>query len=428
MSTPLDVLSEPVGYLKFASYSEQRLKTKETSKREHYQKHVIIFGLQWIADGDSGFKFLAACTSKGEILIWKVPMSEAKSDFFKAIFRKTVCKGKLFSIRSELVGAKRLLIVSGDDGVLVFDWEKDLLNTHLHQSSSAGETNLAPAKQFRPYPSPLESRGVEVNEVQVLEQGNSAFLFGAGGDSFGVYKWDLETGQLLSNYSSPGSGYLHSIAILPSDRPGTLLAGSEAGKLELWDVHQDRSMAQIDLTSVTAADASSSSSASAVGANPASRKRAKTMPSRFVTSICAYDANWFTVAGGSCGNSAGTGFTRTNSIGGGIGNGFLATYHEPTRSLVSWADTREIPQQLAVLPSGMESSVQHSVLSVANEGVVSQFNALSLNVTRRQWCSPPSAYATAVSEDGKFTAIGGVGCLVDVFDSTGEKTFTLSIC
>jgi hypothetical protein len=99
--------------------------------------------------------------------------------------------------------------------------------------------------------------------------------------------------------------------------------------------------------------------------------------------------------------------------------------------MVAWAETRETPQQLTAIPASAESSFlsQHNLVSVANEGVVSHWNALSLNNDnrRRLWCTPPSAYAAAVSPDGQFTAVGGVGCFVDIFDPHGEKNLRLSI-
>ena len=97
-----------------------------------------------------------------------------------------------------------MLFACGDEGVLVFDW--DCLLTK--------DSTTSPSVQFQTHPSPLESSAIEVNEIQILD---GRYLFGAAGDSFGVYKWDLETEKLLANYSpSPGSGYFHSIQLVPA--------------------------------------------------------------------------------------------------------------------------------------------------------------------------------------------------------------------
>lgn len=300
-----------------------------------------------------------------------------------------------------------MLLVSGDDGVLVFDWE----------DIKTSPSTLSPTSKFQTHPSPLESRGIEVNDVQVL---NGKYLLGAAGDCFGVYKWDLETGKLVSNYTSPGSGYLHTLHLIPGQTTTTLLAGGEGGRVEFWDVTQDSSMGYIDLTTATAADASSNAATTTTPARPTHpTKRSKPPASRWISSICVLDENWFTVAGGS--NST-TSRSSSNS------NGFLATYHLPTRSLVSLVETRETPQHLTALPTLAESSIQHHLISVANEGIVSHYNALSLELTRKQWVSPPSAYAAAVSPDKKYTAIGGVGAYVDLFDDAGEKSLRLTVC
>ena len=318
--------------------------------------------------------------------------------------------------------------MSGDDGVQVFDWEKVILQSHLQQQPSSKankpEFLISPVSTFQTHPSPLESRKIEVNDFEVLRQGNNqAYLFGAAGDSFGAYKWDLETEKLVTNYSSTGGGYLHALRLLPadndSDSPQTLVTGGEGGKLHLWNVNSDKLMDQIDLAGASASNASSSSNPTLTRNNS---KRSKNTPSRWISSICAYDHNWVSVGGGS---SGGGGSSRG---GGSTTGGFLATYHTPTRSLISFVETRETPQQLAILPPSAESVSEHNLVSVANEGVVSNFNALTLERNRRVWSTPPSSYAVAVSDDGKYTAVAGVGCYVDLFSPSGEKSMRLSIC
>lgn len=320
--------------------------------------------------------------------------------------------------------------MSGDDGVLVFDWERDILQSHLQQQSSSKakqpEFSVSPVSTFQTHPSPLESRKIEVNDFEVLEQGNNqAYLFGAAGDSFGAYKWDLATEKLVANYASAGGGYLHALRLLPADNESdsqqTLLAGGEGGKLRLWNVNSDKLMDQIDLAAATISDLSSGASPTL---NRNNSKRSKNTPSRWISSICAYDHNWVSVGGGSSGGGGG-GSSRGGSS---TYGGFLATYHAPTRSLVSLVETRETPQQLTILPPSAESVSEHNLVSVANEGVVSHFNALTLERNRRVWSTPPSSYAVAVSDDGKYTAVAGVGQYVDLFSPSGEKAMRLSIC
>ena len=333
----------------------------------------------------------------------------------------------MYSIKLECVASKHLLIVSGDDGVVVFDWKKDIVECFRQDRGSSRakkpDFSVSPVSTFRTHPSPLESRKIEVNDFEVLLQGNSqAYLFGAAGDTFGAYKWDLSSEKLIANYASTGGGYLHTLRMIPSDNesspPQTLATGGEGGKMCVWDVYNDKLMDQVDLT---AANNTSAPSATSPALNRSNSKRSKNAPSRWISSICAYDQNWFSVGGGSTGGG--------NSRGGGSApGGFLATYHAPTRSLISFLETRETPQQLTILPSSAELVSEHNLVSVANEGVVSHFNALTLERTRRLWSTPPSSYAASVSADGKYTAVAGVGCFVDIFSPSGEKAIRLSIC
>lgn len=444
MSTPLIISSSQLPaeyYNQFSTYGAVRNECREKSQEEHFRKHVIIFGLTWITshsgggDDDDDGGFLAACTSTGELVVWAVPGLKGGVDGTPPIFRCKVSQGKLYSIKFEIVKAKSLLIVSGDEGVSVYDWEKEILQVHLlHQQSTKDKkvaALLSPLSTFRPHPSPLESHGIEVNDFEVLRDNgsNNSCIFGAAGDSFGAYKWDLTTEKLVANYApTAGGGYLHSLKLLPgsnSQPQTTLLTGGEGGKLNFWDVTTDKLIDQIDLATVsgvntsTSISTSSSSIQSPSSISRSNSKRSKVTPNRWISSICADDQNWFSVGGG----SGGGGGSRSNG-----GSGFLATYHAPTRSLVSFTETRETPQQLSMLPSSLDSGSDQSLVSVANEGVVSHFDALTLERTRRLWATPPSAYATAVSGDGKQTAVAGVGYYVDIFSRGGEKSMRLAIC
>jgi hypothetical protein len=252
-------------------------------------------------------------------------------------------------------------------------------------------------ERFKPHPSPIEKKSVQVNSFLVHKNHNGQYLLGAAGDSFGVYKWDLSTGQLVANYTSPENNSdtnksIYALHILTSPDEGstssTLLVGGEGQRLQLWDVNKDQWIGSINVAN-----------------NSNNNNRTKHASSKWISSIASHDPEWFTVAGG--------------STTGKIASGFLATYHARSRSRVAWADTREIPQQLA-------AADPPCLVCVANEGVVTQYHALSLERTKRQWCTPPSSYATAVS--GRYTAVAGVGCLVDVFDCDGENSKQLTVC
>jgi hypothetical protein len=271
--------------------------------------------------------------------------------------------------------------------VLVLVWIKDFIERLDEKSDDSLLSSLA---NFRPYPSASED-SIEINDVELAGK----HLFGAAGDAFGCYKWDLETQKLVTTYRSPNHGYLHSVELVPNNSGGSsnlILTGGEDGILGIWDRDQDKLVDKIDVTHV--AETTSRSSLS----------RKKQTSSLWISSIHARDENWWTIGGGSTG-------TRDKG-------GFLSTFHAPTRSMVASTETRETVQQL--------DFCNNAIVSVANESIVSHWNPLSLDQTHRVWCRPPSVYALAVSAKGKL-AVGGVAKTVDLFEDATQNTFTFSL-
>ena len=80
MSVQLEFPSTSVTYRQFESYSSLREQVKEACQRDHYKNHVILFGLAWMEE------YLAACTSLGELVVWKIS-EEENEDSTKAIYR-----------------------------------------------------------------------------------------------------------------------------------------------------------------------------------------------------------------------------------------------------------------------------------------------------------------------------------------------------
>lgn len=83
MSVKLELLSTPVSYRQFESYSAVREQVKQTCQQDHYKNHVILFGLAWMD------QYLAACTSHGELVVWKIAGEDDDNtmEFTKAIYR-----------------------------------------------------------------------------------------------------------------------------------------------------------------------------------------------------------------------------------------------------------------------------------------------------------------------------------------------------
>jgi hypothetical protein len=399
--TSTSSLPSPSQYESNFSYQEQWSKYKESYARSTNSTSVI-YDLDWWQDEQTNDLWLVGCTSAGDICVWRPPPplsldsdrdedqspEESKSrlndTYRKPLLRRRVSNGVLYSIQVTRHSDDRILLVTaGEDGVLIFDWNKDIIG-RLNENSNANAI-LAPMANFRPWPSALEDK-IEINDVQLC----GSHLFGAAGDAFGCYKWDLETQKLLTTYRSPGHGYMHSVEVVPNNSGGPsnlLLTGGEDGILGIWDRDKDKLVDKIDMANVPDSSAKSQS-------------RAKKQTSRWISSVLPRDENWWTVAGGT------------------EKGGFLSTFHAPTRSLIASIETHETPQNLAFC--------NNAIVSVANESVVSHWNPLSLERTHRVWCGPPSAYAAAVAPDGKL-AVAGVGNTVDLFENATQKTFVFSL-
>jgi len=353
------------------------------------------------------------------------------------------------------------VVVAGDFGVKILDWEADLgplllLQQQQQEEAGNGSTKTVSAAQpytgkvrahFKPFPSPFEDC-IEVNDFVL--HGNH--LYGAAGDQFGAYKWDINTEKVVCNYKEKGmaptaGGYLHTTELVPNT--SLLLFGGEGGILSLWDVAKDQPVDRFDMNNQQQANITTSTAASLQPRPPQSRQRTRpdsttttrnSSRSCWISSCKARDENWWSVAGGYSGSS--TDDDR--------GGGFVSTFHGPTRSLVSTVATRETPQQLAYYCSSSSSSSSSSstddyqtstLLSVANESFVSHWNdplSLCSNSSsssgdphcqnrQRVYCNQASAYAVTVSPDAKRIAVGGVGAVVDIFEQKTQYGMQLSL-
>lgn len=330
-------------------------------------------------------------------------------------------------------------------GVSIFDWETDILplirqneDDPLASSTTTVHTLPRSRQSFQPYPSPLERSNIEVNDFVVHKD----VVYGAAGDLFGCYKWDLETAKVVTTYSryrdhmsqqfnatvrynpstpgTPVGGYMHTVTLVPNTN--LILTGGEDGIVGMWDIDADQFVDELNVGKGLAEYCTSTSSrpllgndshpnrrSAAAAAAPTVAAKNDDYSDRWISSCVARDENWWIVAGGS-----------NHSVG-----GHVSTWHGPSRRLVSCVCTRETPQQLALLRDGDIANSNgigtpsSTLLSVANESYVSYWsNPLVLDSPDRQrvWCNQASGYAIAVSCDGQHIATGGVGSVVDVYE------------
>jgi len=408
---------------------------------------ATVFGLAFV-DPD----YLVACTAAGEVCVWKLQLlpaaetaalsssegnddddddDDANAEFSihhdhqkskqissnrSPVLRLKVSESSLYACqwiqRPTNNNNNSWLVVSGDDGVMLLDWETDILPLIAVQQEEVKhkEPVIQYSGKFRAhlkaFPSAFEE-SIEVNDFVV--SGNH--LFGAAGDAFGCYKWDIENEKVVRNYKEKGNtGYLHTAELLPDTN--LLLFGGEDGILSMWDVSTDHPVERFDLNRTSSEETSKPPSAQRRRRNNSTAGSSSSDESCWISSCKARDENWWTVAGG-CSHAG----------------GFVSTFHRPTRSMVSTVSTREAPQQLAFYHEKSSSTL----LSVANESFVSHWNnPLSLSSfdkpqRQRVYCNQASAYAVTVSPDAKRIAVGGVGSVVDIFEQKTQYGVQLFI-
>jgi hypothetical protein len=389
-------------------------------------QRTVVFGLAFYQN------YLVGCLNSGDICIWKMPnncndmtltCTDKEDDPFptvvvqsRPIVRLPVASHHqhhhhraLYQLRVVPRGNdKTWIVVSGDDGVHIIDWETEIVprlqeasSSTFHYSTRPGTTLLPkkdlvqPCMTFRPHPSIIPT---EINDFVVTQNA----LYAAAGDAFGCYKFDLETQTLVTTYNHLGrkstttkqKNHHPTTIITPmytvalTDHDQMLLLGGESGQLAMVETRTDYGCWNDPNLVVPNAS--------------------------WISSVVVRDAHWWNVAGG--GSSSSSSSSSSNSGGGGS----VSTLHGPTRSIVTTISTRETPQAILA-----RCNRQPSLISVANEHFVTHWKNpiafVSSPPPQRVWCHPPSAYAIAVApdtEEDDWIAVGGVGSIVDVFRST----------
>lgn len=357
---------------------------------------VTIFDLVFASAG-----ILVACTSQGELCFFHFPQSADEEDsdmeddmlprqkvVSKTCFYRfqVTNKGALYSVKVNIDSNRTWLIAGGDGGVWLYDW--DAIKTDMDNQSLL----VRPRHHFMLHPSPYETE-VEVNDTCF----RNGTLFGAAGDDFGCYKWDVETGKLVTTYQSK-RGFLQTLQMVPNTN--ILLTGGGEGALCMWDMQQDCLIDRLHIPD-------SGSDALKRSSQPFNNTR--------ISSAIARDENWWTIGGERRSNTLTSRNQSTSDT-----SGFIATIHGPTRTIVSQLGLRETPQKLAYVDND-------AVVSVSNESYVSHFNnPLSLENPQRVWCHSKSAFAAALSPTG-ILAVAGVGGSIDLYRNQTQLVGTLRL-
>ena len=442
---PVKNLPPPSIYEESLTYAKQWRQHQHSPSHSSSSDSDVIFDLAFFHNHQKNSPtHLVGCTGSGELCIWNIPpRSTIDNDYCdmddvvmesneqaadlksqqpsrKPICRLQVPTSKLYSV--QIVARETVndfwVVAAGNGGVWLYLWKQDiqpllLLNGSKQNNKSHLPTSLAPRLHFSLHPSAYESE-VEVNDTCIH---NGRFLYGAAGDAFGCYKWDLLSEQLVTTYgqqqpaSSRQRGYLQAVQIVPQSN--LLLAGGHEGVLGLYDIEKDQAVDRLDIGETLLSSNGGGTNSAVLGSYTA-RRRSSAAPTQqqWISSIVIRDENWWTVAGG-------IGKSHPQKK-----NGFVSTWHGPTRSLISIVETRERPQKLALYGKNNEA-----ILSVANEGFVSHYeDSLSLanNLPMRVRCEAPSAYAVEVALDQRI-AVAGVGGCVNIYEEGSQLTITLRL-
>jgi len=468
-------------------HNEQCLKELEARK----ELSTTVYGLQWspkLDDNCTGGRYLVACSSFGVVCIWDIlgdgkderqeyPISIGRrqdksclslhysnNDFLaksNPIVRFQACVGALYDLKFHHINGKQYLIVSGNIGVLVYQWEHVLAKLDeaagkYDSSSSQEESDLssiqrqtttihvAPVSNFKTHPSVTERQGVEVNCVSCDER--NGILYGAAGDLFGCYQWNLSTGQLIqtlsggvvtgfgsASSSSPSShtDFLHSVRAL-SDGSATVLTGGEDGKFGIWDGKEGKLIEMIDCRSAMNKGKLSNQSTDwqqwdrEGGNRPSSKTNSHSIwgPGHhlWVSGIDVDSGcNWAAVCGGAEGGG-GNNASRNGSASDLPSNagGFVTLWSLRTRSLVAGSATRENVQAVSY------SHAFDRMVTTGNEPIVSFRSRTDIQPQERAWLSSPSGFAIAVNEENGVMAVGGASRRVDLFTDVGNKTLSMT--
>jgi hypothetical protein len=314
--------------------------------------------------------------------------------------------------------SEKLLIVSGDPGVIIYKWSdfgraiqaiKDQHTTDFE--SLPNETpiiDITPITSFHPHPFPAEN--IEINSTSYDSINN--LLYGAAGDGFGCYQWDLDTQKLLGTFGGSVGGrgmnkghadYLHVVKTL-SD--GVVITGGEDGNLGFWNGKERKLIQMYNIQSTMDNKKALVSGQSSNRGFLSNTSTTWNNGSRLWVSSMDTNGNWLSLCGGAeNGNNSLAG--RSSSAP--ATSGFMTLWHLPTRSFTSGCVTRESINAVAYNP------YLDLFVTGANEGRISYWDPTKAARVGRAWCTPSSTYALSVSPKSGLMVAGGCGGMLDCF-------------
>jgi len=333
----------------------------------------------------------------------------------------------------QISGGDHLLVASGDPGIVIYKW------THFEAAIAIaiddGEACLSPKKakcqdpssiqqpdvikpitSFQPHPSPATSFGesVEINCTSYNE--SDGILFGASGDVFGCYQWDLSTERLLGTFAGAsrfdGGGhrdYLHVVKAIPENGMSSryVITGGEDGNMGFWDGKNRKLIEMINIQ--TSMDKNKDLVTCNTTSNNRSFMSSSSTPwnngSNLWVSSVDTRGNWLAV----CGGAENTNNISLTSRSSPSTSGFATLWHLPSRTFTSGCVTRES------LNTVVYSDSLNCFVSGGNEGRISFWDSTTMVHSGRSWSSPPATYTVSADPESNTMVVGGSGGILDCF-------------
>jgi hypothetical protein len=287
---------------------------------------------------------------------------------------------------------KVLLFVAGEGcGILAYDLGQ-LLSFDDRRVSPA--THVQPLLRYEPYPNPYSTPSIVDFDVNVEANTVTAIA----NDDWGLYRWRLDTShriplQIPQRKIEDGPITCFCSVSGSKDQTTSTLVGTGSGILYRLSDRPNNDDAM----------ATEEDGTQAPGPTKVDVRTLLQLPGATVAQVVQVNDCWWTVVGATT-----------------DGDGYVATLHAPTQSVVHSVKLRGKPQKVLHCPH------RHSLAVLTNSPIVEHRQAISLEVKEKMWTSLKSCHGMATMSlpapststaypNAELTVVCGVGKQLDVY-------------
>jgi hypothetical protein len=286
----------------------------------------------------------------------------------------------------------------------------------------------------------------EVNHTVIGEDGKGIqWLYGVANDTFGCYKWNLETCQIMTTYTIPSTRNINhfnnSYTMALNHNSKELLTGGEDGQLRIWDIATDLYVDVVNINLIVGSTTDSidpnrgrPNASSALLQNSSSK-----LPQLYISACTIYKEQWWIIGGGFHHPHS-----SSSSSSKAVHHGYITIIHGTTRSILSFIRTPYKVQHLSFFynstTSSDNSTLDRKRLMVFTNtnyiyGWTDPFTITDTTATPQKiWCHTPSAYAMATTDHvpqhtnntDNIMVVGGIGSTIDVYNDNTQLYLKLT--